>query len=448
MNRRPLHLESLESRDLLTTFVVTSDADTGAGTFRDAVEQANLDADIDRIAFHPSVNTVELESSVEFTGSQDLTIGGRGALLTTTAATAGTFDLFISSGDANLKIRDIEFAGGAKGFFAPISANASGDISFLFNRVSVQDNGLFGLHIDDQTNGSDASLKVKIFNSDVQGNGTGALDFDGVRVDEGGLGDIHARVINTIVNENGGDGLELDERGEGGVRMLTRGSSYNGNGFFDEADLDDGLDIDEADNGGLWFRAVDSTFSGNFDEGLDLDEEQGGNVYINLFKVEANDNVDEGIKVDEKFDDDGINSDGNLVARLRQVVANGNRDEEGIALTEEGAGNFFASFSFVTANMNGKEGIDLAEEGAGNLRAILLRVEANDNADDGIQIEEAGVGRFGVLANAIRANGNAKFGMKVAQETVGADLGRMLLLFNDLTGNTDGDLDATDVTVI
>lgn len=448
MNRRYLGLENLESRDLLTTLFVTSDADAGAGTLRDAIDTANSDSSIDRIAFASTVETVELASSVEYTGGQNLAIIGRGANVTTTAATAGTFDLLISSGDANLRIRDIGLSGGSKGFFAPISAEASGTVYFNFVRVSVQDNGLFGIHIDDQTEGSDASLKVFIRNSSVEGNGTGELDFDGVRVDEGGLGGIHAAVFGSTINGNGGDGLELDERGAGGVKMLTRNSSYNDNGFFNEEDLDDGLDIDEADGGSVWFRGVDSTFSNNYDQGLDLDEEQGGNMFLSLLRVQANENLGEGIKADEKFDDDETGSDGNFIAHLRNVEAIGSDSEEGIALSEEGNGSFFANLFNVKANGNDKEGIDLSEEGNGNLRAILIRIDADENNDDGIQIEEAGNGRFAVLASQISANGNSKFGLKVEQEAVAlTDLGTLLLLSNDLSGNDDGELDADGVIV-
>ena len=48
---RRLLLESLEPRQLLTTFAVTSLADGGAGSLRDAIGQANAHAGADTITF-------------------------------------------------------------------------------------------------------------------------------------------------------------------------------------------------------------------------------------------------------------------------------------------------------------------------------------------------------------------------------------------------------------
>jgi parallel beta-helix repeat protein len=50
-SRRPA-LESLESREMLTVFTVTSAGDTGAGTLRDALTRSNNTAGVDTIAFN------------------------------------------------------------------------------------------------------------------------------------------------------------------------------------------------------------------------------------------------------------------------------------------------------------------------------------------------------------------------------------------------------------
>lgn len=449
MNRRPLSCENLESRDLLTTIFVTSDADSGSGSFREAVEAANADADIDRIAFTSSVQTVELESSVEYTGSQNLMIYGRGVTVTTTADQAGAIDLLVSSGDANLGLRDLTLQGGAKGFYAPISSAATDEINFLFFDVAVRDNALHGIHLDDQLNDSDASLRMFMKSSTVVGNGVGDLDYDGVRVDEGGMGGIQALVFDSVINENGGDGLELDERGDGRVWMMTRDSSYDGNGFFNEADLDDGLDIDEAGAGDLWFRAAETSFSNNFDQGLDLDEEQDGWARVHLFRVNANGNLGEGIKVDEKFDDEDTGSDGNLFALFIQVNANLNQSEEGIALTEEGTGRLLANFVNVNANQNGKEGISIDEEGDGTLNVVMRRVNVLENAEDGLDISEAGAGRFLGLGVRVSAQNNGGFGAKLEQEDAGTfDFGRWVAVRDAFSGNADGNYHTVGVRVI
>src|SRR5688572_16358928 len=60
---------------------VTNSSDSGAGSFRDAVQQANANPNITRIHFLGRVSTINLLSTVEFTGTQDLTIDGNAATL-------------------------------------------------------------------------------------------------------------------------------------------------------------------------------------------------------------------------------------------------------------------------------------------------------------------------------------------------------------------------------
>ena len=72
-----------------------------------------------------------------------------------------------------------------------------------------------GLFVDDQTNGSAASVHVDIVNSRFSLNGKRASDADGVRIDEGGPGSVSAMIQNSKFEGNGGDGFEIDERGGG-----------------------------------------------------------------------------------------------------------------------------------------------------------------------------------------------------------------------------------------
>jgi hypothetical protein len=60
---------------------VTNSNDSGAGSFRAAIEQANGDVNITRIHFLGSVSTISLASTVRYTGFQGLTIDGNGASL-------------------------------------------------------------------------------------------------------------------------------------------------------------------------------------------------------------------------------------------------------------------------------------------------------------------------------------------------------------------------------
>lgn len=410
MPTRNLRLESLESRELLTTYFVTSEADSGEGSLREGIEQANLDSEITRIVVRDNVSEIHLDSTIGFSGRQNLNIRGNGVEVTPNGQSTGQFDLFESSGGANLRVYDATFSDGANGISVPVPAWKTGTMRVILSNVNLEDNGLSGVHIDDQISDSAASIFFRVVGSSVTGNGTDAIDYDGIRVDEGGAGSIRARVIRTMVNGNGGDGLELDERGSGAVRAYVNNSSFNENGFFNSADFGDGLHVDEAGGGNLWFIAVNSTFSDNYDQGLDLDEEMRGNLFASLTQVNANGNMAEGIQIDEKHD-------GTLTTNFNVVNANDNVGEEGMAITEDGNGSLWTTFTDVRAHRNGKEGIDISENGVGGANSIMTSIFTNGNGDDGIHIDENDRGRFYFLGTNVVSQSNASYGVSLRQES-------------------------------
>lgn len=449
-NKRRFGLESLESRLVLSTLFVTAGGDAGAGTLRDALEQASTDATVNAISIKQDVGTIELDDSLVYSGEQALSIKGGGAVIQPLAGQEGDFDLLVASGGADLAIRDLVFANGSDGIFVELPADAVGTLKVSLNRVTLRDNAEFGLHIDDQSpsddpldttgSDSDAGIVLDLRHSVVTGNGTGELDRDGVRVDDGGAGGITARVVHTHIDSNGGDGLELDERGDGDVHLTVRHSTFDGNGFYNTADLDDGLDVDEADGGSLWASLVDASLSGNYDQGLDLDEGNDGSFFLSLRHIHANDNIKEGVKANE----DG---DGSLIASLIAVESNGSQTEEGVVLGEEDAGNLAALLVGVTANGNQKEGVDISEDGDGNLAAALVRVTTEGNFDDGIHLEETGAGSLAATAVRVRSTGNTGAGIKAEQETVGGDTGKLRVRNSVLTPNGGDPLDLDDVNL-
>lgn len=447
MNRRPLTCEHLEARDLLTTFFVTSDADAGSGSFRAAIEAANADSAINRIAFTDAVTRVELESAVEYRGDQNLVIFGRGASVTTSAAAAGNIDLLISSGDANLRIRDLVLEGGSRGFYAPIDDSADGEINFVFVDVAIRDNARHGIYIDDQIEDSAASLRMVLRDSAVTGNGTVGPGYDGIHIEEGGAGDVRVLIMDTQVDGNGGDGLQIDEDGSGRVWMFTRGSSYDGNGFLNQGGPADGANIDESGGGNLTFRAAQTSFNGNYGQGLELEEEGSGTLRVHLFQVEANENIREGIEVEEESS--GSGDEGNLFATLIDVTANQSRSAEGISLEEVGLGGIAANFVRVTANLNRDGGISVSEYGSGNLEIAMRQISVVNNDDDGLEITEAGVGSLDGLAVSVSARNNEGYGATLVQRSAsGSDFGRWNAQQDDFSGNEDGRYATIGVQII
>jgi titin len=110
--RRP-NLEALEDRWLLSTYVVTSTADSGAGTLRDAITQVNLgkDSEIDfAIGAKGSAHTINLTSgtlpnithAVYINGQSQGGVGNTTPLITVNGAAVGSVGLDLVASDCKV----------------------------------------------------------------------------------------------------------------------------------------------------------------------------------------------------------------------------------------------------------------------------------------------------------------------------------------------------------
>lgn len=389
---------------ILATLLATNAAAqvNDEASLRAAIEAANLDSSIEKIIFDKNAY-ISLNAPVIYTGTQAIKLVGKGA--TIDGSSAGSFvldsDLTAITEDgtlvfntaADVTVRNLTIKNSAtRGLVINIPEDADQqDIDVKLNNVSIQDSALFGLHIDDNADefddgvaGSAIGIDLKIINSNFTGNGTGAIDFDGVRVDERADGDINALIVNTHIDGNGGDGIELDEAGNGDVEATMINVTINDNGFYNEEDLDDGFDIDEADEGDIEVKLVRVSANNNMDEGLDFDEAGDGDVELKLRHVETLNNTDEGIKADEE-------DAGDIEAKLKhvQVIENG---DDGIQFTELGEGKIEATLKQVEANDNAKYGVKAEQwvvedeaapiEPAGELKAKNVELSGNGNGDE------------------------------------------------------------------
>ena len=100
-------MQPLESRRLLATFTVTSQADAGAGSLRDAITQANLNGGADLVRFDPSVTSINLLGQ-EINVTDDLTIEAPAAGVSVTAGAAARV-LRISGGTGGVFLRNLTF---------------------------------------------------------------------------------------------------------------------------------------------------------------------------------------------------------------------------------------------------------------------------------------------------------------------------------------------------
>ena len=156
---------------------VTESGDTGAGTFRAAVEEANADESISSILFSPQLGAVALQSSVTYHGGQCLVIDGKDVVIEPEGG--GDFDLLVSAGGADLSLKSMTLQNsGGGGILIEVPDDATGTVRVTLSKVTLADNGLEGILIDDcdgpdldTCGGSDAGVDLRVISSTISGNG-------------------------------------------------------------------------------------------------------------------------------------------------------------------------------------------------------------------------------------------------------------------------------------
>jgi len=149
-----------------------------------------------------------------------------------------------------------------------------------------------------------------------------------------------------------------------------------------EIDLDDGLDIDEAGDGDLRVVMIKGAIRGNLDEGVDFDEEDSGTAAVTLIDTTADGNRDDGVRVSES-------GAGDVDGLAFGIVAE-NNGGNGIRLEEADAGTLRARVANTkTANNDdGKDaGLRMSQTGEGT-GTLALR---NSRTDDGIDVKNVSV---------------------------------------------------------
>jgi hypothetical protein len=146
-SRRPaqqISLESLELRQMLSVNTVTTTADSGAGSLRQAILDANATSANDEIVFAASlftngVGTITLASGLPAiaatSGAGSLSITGPGASSLTIDANQGNFSIFSINKAGNLTISGVT-ATGAKLFGDGGAFNNSGTLNLYSSTIS------------------------------------------------------------------------------------------------------------------------------------------------------------------------------------------------------------------------------------------------------------------------------------------------------------------------
>lgn len=437
------HMTSLLITALLSTGAVTTafakpgnkvlvvnDNDSGPGSFRAAIDAANADSKISRILFAGSVSTIVLQQTVLFTGEQPLEIDGNGATLDGAGAGGPAFR---ATGGGNLEFSNLIVRNApAEGIAIEVPSDETGVVHVSLFKVGAIGNKGHGVLVNDQVdpsttdgvppnpNGSAASIDVSVVQSRFINNGYSVSDRDGLRVNEGGEGDLHITVRRSASRDNAADGIEVDERGDGDVLVDVSSTEITGNGRFDPEDLDDGFDIDEYGPGSIIGTFSSSLANNNYEEGFDVNENDAGDLRVDMHKVEASGNGEEGIDYEE---DDDFAGGGDLVTELVDVTANGNGvandGDAGLKIREKGIGNLDAKIDDATTSGNLIGGISVREDDVGNLVSAVRKATSRSNATIGVGFEENGEGNLSAAVRKSTALQNTEFDLSAEQEPGG-----------------------------
>lgn len=370
--------------------IVSNGNPSGPGSLLSAIESG-----AHQIKIRASVENIQLESPLVYTGLNDLKIIGSGQVIDASRLDKNDTILTILNG-TNLSVRRLGFIGsyegvndnsdvpeGGKGIFIQVPTDKVGMVKLDLEDVMVTRVGHHGIHVSDCSlgddcgsgsggggDGSDASISIKATNVTINHIGFGRADADGLRVDDRGNGDILFYARNSQFLNVGADGVELDEGDDGDVIVDVRNTTFNRNGEYcnlittylstpcdddGDRDVDDGFDVDEAGNGSIYARITNSSVTNNYDEGLDFDEEGAGDIEV----------------------------------RLKDVIATFNEDE-GTKLSEEDAGSIHAKFtSYKSVDNNGsKEGVEVEEESTGDVRVRINDSNFIGGSDENFKAEQ------------------------------------------------------------
>ena len=170
--RGRLELLSLEDRVVPATFTVLNDSDSGAGSLRQAIIDANATTANDIINFsvvnssYTIIPLTALPSIATTNSAGTLTINGLGASsLTTINANGGNFSIFTINSGGNLTIYGVTVTG----------ANTSGSGGAFFNngRLNIYSSTISGNTAAGNgggINNQGSGATLNIFNSTISGN--------------------------------------------------------------------------------------------------------------------------------------------------------------------------------------------------------------------------------------------------------------------------------------
>ncbi|MEQ8717564.1 MAG: right-handed parallel beta-helix repeat-containing protein [Acidimicrobiales bacterium] len=365
------------SASALTSYVVTTDADSGPGSLRAALDLADDDADDSVITFADGVDVIELGDGLEFEeAGYSLTILGGGVTITDVDDSSCCVALLWINDASAVTLRNITFDDGPNdGLYI---SDPTSDFTLLLDGFTASNNESNGLALNQDDD--DYALDVTIKNSSFTGNGD-----DGASLVQYYDEPMSVYVVNSTFSGNGDDGLDAAHEGVADFfddfTVTLRNSVFTGNGsegaylyrdedYLIDAIVDgshfDGNGLVDSDAAGLWayaeYGGVDMAVTGStFDDnpwGLYIeagdDEETSEDTVVSISGSQANGNVEDGFTVEYYGEDDETVS-----VTVTNSEAKGNGDDGLDFYAEYYVDDMTLDVAGFDASGNGDSGIEM-----------------------------------------------------------------------------------------
>ena len=422
-------------------FLVTNGNDSGNGSLRQALAEASESRESAQIIIETKDDIVT-ETTLQYTGKQALEILGAGQ----NVATEKNITIFSATNGADLSISNLNFNGPGKfsiknrgdlngipgkGIFVDMRDDQTGVVHLALNNVAVSNVAYHGIHVSDCSladkcggggsgdgDGSEASVNIALDTVRIENVGNGMFDGDGLRVDERGEGGIIFVAHNSSFTKVGADGVELDEAGNGDVTATVVGSKFLDNGgYCDGSLLKPFLPAKtkaKFKDGDMMEKDVPPAITGSADDRCFERE-------VKTYDSGAVKKYEFAIDFDDAFDIDE-SDDGDLTVVMVDTIIKGNLDE-GADMDEAGNGSIFASYVRTSATGNTDDGFKMSEEGNGDVSGLVLESQALNNGGKGIVYEEEEGGNLLVeIHNSTTAKNDDgdKTGLEIVQDGEGS----------------------------
>ena len=426
-------------------FLVTSNADSGEGSLRAALQSAAADGETSTI-FVVAEGDIVIESTLTYDGEAPVVIYGRDHTVSTDANTT----LFAATAGADVAIYDMAFEGpggfsienrgdsdgdAGKGIFVDVRENQTGIVTLQLGNVTVSGVANHGVHVSDcdladdcgsggggAGGGSPASINVVFEGVTISDVGNGKFDADGLRVDERDEGGIRLVSRNSTYTLVGADGVELDEGQAGSVVAANIGDSFTDNGAYCDPDILMEFMPDEPEGefaqGEVQEADIPGDVTGTPDDGCFERE-------VSTYDDGSVEEYEIGIDLDDGFDIDEA-GDGDLRSVVVGVSITGNLDE-GLDYDEEDAGEIDLAIWRSTAEGNTDDGYKSSEAGPGGVVGLMIGSAAHDNGGVGavFEAEDGGAVNVAVANSQTSGNDGGELGLEAVNE--GDDGGRLVV---------------------